>query len=174
MREAPGFIFALREDLKEDKRFLPERAEPLATGYDCRAAQQDRKDIVVSPGEMVKIPLGFRAFCPPGWWYLLHPRSSFFVKKNMHTLTGIIDEAFPLETCLVAQYLPDTKGVTQNLVIKFGDAIGQIIPVRREDMYRIEVSNEDMDKLYANRGAIRTGGIGSTDKMGFYKTGGNR
>ncbi len=174
MKETPRFIFALREDIKEDKRFLPERAEPLATGYDCRACPADRKDIIIRPGETVRIPLGFRVFCPSGWWYLLHPRSSFFAKKHMHSLIGIIDEAFPLETCLIAQYLPTSSTVTQDLVVKFGDPIAQIIPVRREDMDRLEATNSELDEMYKNRGAVRTGGIGSTDKLGFYKTGGDK
>jgi dUTPase len=183
MSGVPVFKFALRQDITEEKQFLPKKGEPDATGYDCRACPTDRKDIEVSPGQMVRIPLGFRTFCPKGWWYTLHPRSSFFIKKNMHALTGIIDETFPLETCLIAQYLPDTKGVTQNLIIKYGDPIAQIIPVRREDMEVVEISNKEIEASYKDRGAVRTGGFGSTDKktefydnridkaIGFYKTG---
>lgn len=162
MNELPTFKFALREDIKDDKRFLPTKAEPLATGWDCRACPNDKKDIVVRPGQMVKIPLGFRCFCPEGWWYSLHPRSSFFMKKDMHSLIGIIDEAFPLETCLVSKYLPERDGITKDLVIKFGDPIAQIIPIRRENMRVYEISNEDIDEEYKNRGAIRAGGFGST------------
>lgn len=173
MNDTPKFLFALREDVKDDKRFLPDRVEPQATGYDCRACPGDRKDIIVRPGQTVRIPLGFRTFCPQGWYYLLHPRSSFFAKKHMHALIGVIDETFPLETCLLAKYLPDANTLTQDLVIKFGDPIAQIVPVRREDMNRIEVSNEEIEKLFKDRGAMRTGGIGSSDK-GFYKTGGDK
>lgn len=171
MAELPVFKFALRPDVIEDKRFLPTKAEPLATGYDVRACPADHKDIIVRPGEVVRIPLGFRAFCPSGWWYILHPRSSFFVKKNMHTLIGIIDEAFPEQAQMISQYLPDAKDLTKNLIIKYGDAIGQIIPVRREEMRCDEITNKDMDDAYIFRGAARTGGFGSTDKIGFYKTG---
>jgi dUTPase len=34
----PQFKFALREDLKDNKEFLPSRAEPLASGWDVKAA----------------------------------------------------------------------------------------------------------------------------------------
>lgn len=162
MNEMPVFKFALREDLEGDNRFLPTKAEPLATGFDVKAAMYDRKDLIIKPFQMVKIPLGFRALCPKGWWYALHPRSSFFMKKYMHSLIGIIDEAFPLETCLVSQYFPNSNEITRDLVIKFGDPIAQIIPIRREEMSVTSISNKEIDEEYKNRGAIRTGGFGST------------
>lgn len=158
----PVFKFALREDLQNDKRFLPTRAEPFATGYDVRAATKDKKDLALRAGQYFKIPLGFRSFCPEGWYYQLHPRSSSFVKKSMHNLVGIIDETFPLECHLVGQYIPDLGLLGTDLVIKFGDPIGQIIPVKRIDAIIEDISNNDMNKLYEMRNAPRTGGIGST------------
>ena len=161
----PVFKFALREDLKDDKQFIPTRAEPLATGWDCRAAQLDRKDLVVRPGEYVKLPLGFRAFCPPGYWYELHPRSSSFVKKYMHCLTGVIDETFPGQLILAFTYIPNvSKSEDNNLIIKFGDPIAQIIPIKRQEMETGEISNEEYEKMLIERNAVRTGGIGSTHK----------
>jgi len=158
----PTFKFALREDLKNDKRFLPTRAEPFALGYDVRAATKDKKDIILRAGQYFKIPLGFRSFCPSGWGYELHPRSSSFAKKSMHNLIGIIDETFPLECQIVGQYIPDLGSLGKDLTIKFGDAIGQIIPVRRQDAIIEDISNEEMDKMFKERNAPRTGGIGST------------
>lgn len=155
----PIFKFALRENIKEDKRFLPTRAEPEATGYDCRAALLNKEPLTLSPGDYFKIPLGFRAFCPPGWYYQLHPRSSSFVKKHMHNLIGIIDETFPLETIFAGQYLPPNE---EKLTINWGDPIAQIIPKRRVDMKVIEISNEEYDNDIKERNAVRTGGIGST------------
>lgn len=175
MNELPVFKFALRADLLEDKRFLPSKAEPFATGYDVKAAQQDRKNIILRSGEYSKIPLGFRAFCPPGWWYKLVPRSSSFAKKGLHALYGTIDETYENELVFACQYIPDVKSLNPDLIIKFGDAIGQIIPVQRIEMEVKEVSNEDYDKLCVSRGALRgAGGFGSTDITGFYKTGNDK
>src|SRR5271165_4919248 len=158
----PTFKFALREDLKNDKRFLPTKAEPFALGYDVRAATKNQGDIVLRAGQYFKIPLGFRSFCPSGWGYELHPRSSSFAKKSIHTLIGIIDETFPLECQIVGQYIPDLSSLGKDLTIKFGDALGQIIPVRRQTAIIEDVSNEEMDRLFKDRNAPRTGGIGST------------
>src|SRR3990167_2191541 len=142
MLETPTFSFALREDLKDEKTFLPCRAEPLATGYDVRAAMPDRKTLVIRPGQYIRIPLGFRAFCPQGWWFKLVPRSSSFAKKSLHALYGVVDEAYPSEVIFAALFLPDICTLGCELKIEFGEAIAQIIPVRRQEMLISEISNE--------------------------------
>jgi dUTPase len=183
----PTYKFALREDLKDEKQFLPTRAEPKATGWDVRAAMQDRKPIVIKPFQQVKIPLGFRSFCPENWWYELKPRSSTFGKKSLHALYGTIDETYEGELVFACQYLPPVEyynwtthsaphgtsypGVKKweeyclknEITINFGDAIGQIIPVERQEMEVIEISNNEYDNNSKERDAVRrTGGFGST------------
>ncbi len=175
----PIYKFALREDLKENKEFLPFKAEKLSTGYDVRASMPDKQPLIIKPFQHVRIPLGFRTFCPEGWWFKLNPRSSTFAKKYLHSLYGVIDESWEGETVLAAQYIPDlsfgdldpntfTKEklyITNysELTINFGDPIAQIIPCLRQEMGVMEVSNEEIDKLYEKRGADRrTGGFGST------------
>jgi dUTPase len=161
--EAPVFRFALRADLIEDKRFLPTRANLSDLGWDVRSAQVDRKDIVLRAGEYFKIGLGFRAFPPNGWGFQIHPRSSSFAKKSMHCLIGNVDEGYnKWEVMFCGQYLPDINALGRDLVIKFGDPIGQIIPIERIDMRVIESSNEELDRLIEKRNDTRTGGIGST------------
>ncbi len=172
----PVYRFALREDLKDDKRFLPTRGEPTASGWDVRAATA----VTLKPLEQAKISLGFRGFCPPGWWYELRPRSSSYAKKNLHALYGVIDETYEGELVFACQYIPSFMHMPMGLVeeedvrrymnsnilsIQVGDAIGQIIPIRREEMTVQEVTNEDYELLCKQRDAIRgAGGFGSTGK----------
>lgn len=155
----PEYKFAIREDLLDDKRFIPTKGEPSATGWDVRAAMQDHADLTLKPGDYFKIPLGFRAFPEEGWWFLLHPRSSSFAKKHLHNLIGIIDEHYNQEVLFAGQYLPE---VPECLVIKFGEPIGQIVPVKRVEMGVLEISNQEYDDLCKRRMAVRTGGFGST------------
>ena len=162
MSSIPKYYFALREDLKDNK-FLPTKGEPFATGWDVRAAQIDRKDIIVRAGQYFKIPLGFRAIPPEGWWFQLHPRSSSFAKKYMHNLIGIIDEHYANEVLFAGQYMPDLNALGNDLVIKFGDPIGQIIPFERIEMEIAQIENEEYDNLCKKRQSIRSGGFGSTD-----------
>jgi len=85
----------------------------------------------------------------------------------MHALIGIIDEHYPNELIFAGQYLPYVdKNLDKDydLLIKFGEAIGQIIPVKRVEMVREETTNEEMDRLLASRESMRIGGFGSTDK----------
>lgn len=180
----PKYLFALREDLKDKPEFLPTRGEPKASGWDVRCAEPD--GIILKPGQKAKIRLGFRGFCPDGWWYELNCRSSSFAKKDLHSLYGKIDECFENELVFAAQYLPQWQLTAAGLVrygdftsiansdlvsnipklrIEFGEAIGQIIPVRRQEMLVEQVSNEEYDKLCKERNGIRgAGGFGSTDK----------
>ncbi len=191
MSKIPEYKFAIREDLSDTKDlFMPTRGEPHASGYDVRAAMLDRKPIVINPGEYFKIPLGFRALPEAGWWFELHPRSSSFVKKYMHNLIGIIDEHYSHEVIFAGQYIPQIENVTdvkhrsdayasdpnynseyqsvnfkaKSLEINFGDAIGQIIPIKRVDMLITNINNKEYDDLCSKRMAVRSGGFGSTDK----------
>jgi len=176
----PTFKFALREDLKNDKRFLPTKAEPMATGWDVSAAIKTQ--YVINPGQWVKIPLGFRMFAPYGWWMELRPRSSTTAKKKMHALYGVLDQDFFGEVIFTAQYIPEeifnleysfyeddkkneAYSYAEKLTIDPGDRIGQIIPVRRQEMIVEEVSNEEYSALAKARGGVRgEGGHGSTGK----------
>lgn len=177
----PQFKFALREDLKDKKEFLPTKGEPKATGWDVRSSD----DLIIKPFEYVKIRLGFRALCPDGWWFEMRPRSSTYTKKNMHALYGVVDETYEGEAIFAAQYIPSLKlsplsivggyvqrsavaydeSMFQTLEIKFGDAIGQMIPVQRQEIEVISLTNEEIDAEYKSRNAIRgAGGFGSTGR----------
>lgn len=167
----PVYKFALREDLKDDLKFLPTRSEDRASGWDVRVALESKDEMVIKPFEYVKIPLGFRAFCPEGFWYELAERSSTFGKKHIHGLYGKIDETFEGYLVFAGQYCPsaDYKSVEDgfeypDLVLKHGEAIGQIIPVKRQEMVVEVCSNSEMEQMYKDRNGVRgAGGFGSSD-----------
>ncbi len=179
MKEMPKFYFALREDLKEEKQFLPTRAHDTDTGYDVRAAMPDRKPLVIRPFQYVKIPLGYRGFLPEGWWYEIKPRSSSFAKKHLHALYGTVDQTFPEEAVFACQYIPPlqygdnwdknwdrvdiNEYINENeLTIQFGEAIAQIIPVKRKEMEVLEWSNDQYNEERKIEKGSRKGGFGST------------
>lgn len=154
----PTFKFAIKEGLSDI--YLPVRGTDKATGWDVRSTER----LLIYPGEYVKISLGFRLFCPAGWWMELRPRSSSFAKKSLHALYGVIDEDYEGNCVFAAQYLPSEMSLG-NLEIQEGEAIGQIIPVRRQEMIVERVTNEEYEKLCKERSASRgAGGFGSTSK----------
>jgi dUTP pyrophosphatase len=159
----PIFRFALVDGLSD--QFLPTKGSERATGWDVRSTE----DLIIKPGEYVKIPLGFRMLAPEGWWLELRPRSSTFAKKYLHALYGVIDEDYEGYCIFAAQYVPHNNGWGwsnyhfSNLEIKAGDAIGQLVPVKRQEMKVERISNEEIEKEYKERNTSRgTGGFGST------------
>jgi len=163
MIEIPNFRFALNEGL--DSSFLPTRGTEKSTGWDVRSAT----NVMIHAGEYAKIDLGFRALCPPGWWLELRPRSSSFAKKNLHVLYGVIDEDYEGKMVFACQFSPNPKdiipGTQLSLSILKGEALGQLVPVRRQEMTVEQVSNEDFDRLCKERAYDRgAGGFGSTGK----------
>jgi deoxyuridine 5'-triphosphate nucleotidohydrolase len=154
----PKFKFLLNDGLSSD--FLPTKATETDTGWDVRSAEE----LIIKPMEYVKIDLGFRMFAPPGWWLELKPRSSSFAKKHLHALYGTIDESYEGPMIFAAQYIPD-RNIHPDLHINKGDAIGQLLPIRRQEMLVEQVTPEEFETLCKQRNAKRgTGGFGSTGK----------
>lgn len=166
MNEIPKFKFAIREDLTGcGTSFLPVRGTERATGWDVRAAFPNKGAHVIRAGKYIKIPLGFRVLPPDGWWLELRPRSSTFGKKQLHCLYGVIDEDYEGECLFACQYLPDISSMGSDLTLEFGEAIGQIIPVKRQEMEVEEATNEQLTAAYQARNAKRgVGGFGSTGR----------
>jgi dUTP pyrophosphatase len=155
--KVPTFKFAINEGLSDI--YLPVRGTDKATGWDVRSTER----LLINPREYVKISLGFRMFCPPGWWMELRPRSSSFTKKSLHALYGVIDEDYEGQCIFAGQYIP--HDYSNGLEIQEGEAIGQIIPVKRQEMIVERVTNEEYEKLCKERSASRgSGGFGSTSR----------
>ena len=155
----PEFKFALTEGLGNE--YLPRKGTPLATGWDVRAALSSSQSL--KAGQYIKIPLGFRVFAPAGFWLELRPRSSSFIKKQLHSLYGVIDQDYRGLVSYCAQYIPDASSLCGDLVINPGDAIGQIIPVIRQEMDVVAISNEEFDLLCEKQGTFRnSAGFGTT------------
>lgn len=173
----PVFKFALNENLKEacekhnkltgesltPENFLPTKADPEATGFDVRCAVLGGLDL--KPECFLKIPLGIKMFAPAGWWLELRPRSSSMLKKHLHALYGVIDETFEHEMMFVAQYIPDACSIlsaSSPRKVEFGERIGQLVVVKRQEMTVEAVSAEEYKELCKARNAVRAGGFGSS------------
>lgn len=172
----PRYTFALREGLENEDQFIPSRSEPLATGWDVRAAWNNKVSREIKFFEYVKIPLGIHCFCPQGWWFELKPRSSTFGNKNFHTLYGTIDETYEGELLFSGQFIPNmvfqdeqkkildiTSWMNQTLTIEFGEKIAQIVPVKRVEIETESCSLQELQSKFKQRNASRgSGGFGST------------
>lgn len=159
-KETPKYLFALREDIKDDKRFLPTRATSRSAGWDVACAFENHASYIVLPGEYVKIPLGLRCIPPEGYWLEMRPRSSTFVKKHMHALYGVVDNDYRGFLYFCATYNGPVP-----LTLEFGEKIGQAVVVKMKEMEISEVSNDKFDELCQQEDNERQErGFGSTDK----------
>ena len=175
--ETPNFYFALRPEIQElcqknesgikAESFIPTKAHPEDTGYDVRCAVPG--GVALLPGCYVKIPLGLRVFAPAGWWLELRPRSGTFVKHHIGALYGVIDEAYENELIFAGKYDPDACQLLSGSgpkVIDFGERIGQLLPVKRQNMNCLTASNEELDAYYASRASSRgTSGFGGSGRF---------
>lgn len=160
MKETPEFKFLVCEGL--DSSFIPTRCDPFATGWDVKAA----KTVEMFKHKTSLIPLGIKCFAPKNYWLELRPRSSTFGKLNLHALYGVIDESYEGELLFACSWMPDTNFAFNAVtVIEKGTRLGQLVPVRRQEMLVSEVSAEEFDTLCKERGMNRgAGGFGSTGK----------
>ena len=123
---------------------LPSRAHETDGAYDVYLVE----DAVVAPGQAVRLPLGFAAAIPDGYYARLTGRSStqFFIRE------GLIDSGYRGEWRIAAQNL-----APEPLSLKAGDRIGQLVLHRV-----IDITWEETETLpESDRG---TGGFGSTGR----------
>lgn len=129
---------------------LPCRGSKYSSGYDFKAI----RDIVIKPGEIVKIPTGYKVSFPSDEFLMIVVRSSMGFKYNvrMCNQVGIIDSDYynnsnnegHIFVCL------QNEG-TEEYVIRKGTAYCQGI------FLKYLTCGEEVEK-------VRDGGIGSTDR----------
>ena len=123
---------------------LPSRAHETDGAYDVYLVE----DATVESGEAMRLPLGFAAAIPDGYFARLTGRSStqFFIRE------GLIDSGYRGEGRIAVQNLSG-----EPLALKAGDRIGQLVLQRV-----IDVEWEETAELPASdRGAK---GFGSTGR----------
>lgn len=131
---------------------LPKRATKGSAGYDFYAPF----DIMLKPGETIKIPTGIRLSMEDGWVLKIYPRSGlgFKYRLQLNNTVGIIDSDY---------YFSDNEGhimikITNDsnegktVEVKKGDGFAQGIFVEYGITFDDDVSEE------------RNGGFGSTTK----------
>ncbi|MBR3228356.1 MAG: dUTP diphosphatase [Erysipelotrichaceae bacterium] len=141
-------ILGIGEDLY-DEIILPKRATRGSAGYDFSSPV----DILIRPGEMVKIPSGIRAFIEEGYVLNIYPRSSLGFKYQMTlaNTTGIIDADYYNARNEGHIIIALVNRGDRDIAIKKGERFVQGIFLRFYTAEEEEVKTE------------RTGGFGSSN-----------
>ncbi len=144
--------FSKNADEVYDNLKLPKRATKGSAGYDFYMPF----DIILKPGESIKIPTGIRVKIDEGWVLKLYPRSGlgFKFRLQLNNTVGIIDSdyfASDNEGHIFAKVTNDSNE-NKTIELKAGDAFMQGVFVE----FGITL-DDDAD-------GVRNGGFGSTGK----------
>ena len=131
---------------------LPKRATTGRAGYDFFAPV----DLVLAPGETIKIPTGVRVWMEQDWVLKCYPRSGlgFKYRLQLNNTVGIIDSDYynsDNEGHIFAKLTNDSNE-DKTVTVHAGEGFMQGIFVQ----YGITVDDE--------ASAVRNGGFGSTTK----------
>src|SRR3954466_14962317 len=125
------------------------RCSDGAMQWDQSTAPESR--LILQPGQMALVPLGFRARLPVGIEAQVRPRSGAAFKKGLHVANspGTIDCDFPDEWMV-----PVRNGGAGTLIVEHGERIAQVV------LARYEVIPFTVGAVSAT--TSRAGGFGST------------
>ena len=130
---------------------LPRRKTKYSAGYDICSL----KDYVVKPGEVLKIPTGFKYISPCDEMFMIVIRSSLGYKYNIRLVNqvGIIESDYYNNESNEGHVMVKIQNEgNENFIIKEGDAVAQGIFVK---FYTVDDEEEIK--------SIRKGGFGSTN-----------
>lgn len=122
--EAPESTLKIK--LLSETATPPNRATPLAAGYDCCAdlGPGEHEAAIIPPGGQAMIGLGFAMEPPAGWTGFLLPRSGLGTKKGvvLANTVGLIDEDYRQEVMACIK-----NNGKEHLFINHGERICQLV-----------------------------------------------
>lgn len=147
--------------LYPDAQLLTRSHAPDA-GADLYAYLPDELQIILEPGERQLIGTGIAMDIPEGFAGFVHPRSGTAVKTGLSIVNspGTIDAGYTGELKIgLINTNPSTGRLTDDIIIKHGQRIGQLIIQRVETPPIVEITVEELRATNTKRGAA---GFGST------------
>ena len=131
---------------------LPTKGSDAAAGYDAYACLDE--DVIIMPGENIKIGTGIAVEFPDDCWMGIYARSGLAAKRGLRpaNCVGVIDPDYRGEI-IVALYNDSNETQT----ISHGDRIAQLIITKKEDWNIVETNI--LKETYRD-----AGGFGSTGR----------
>lgn len=131
---------------------LPRRATSGSAGYDFFSTC----DVMLQPGESVKIPTGIRVRMEEGWVLMLYPRSGLGYRYRMQLVNtvGVIDSDY---------YGSDNEGHIQ-IKITNDSREGKVLQIKTGEAFAQGVFTEYGITVDDDAIGTRNGGFGSTSR----------
>jgi len=131
---------------------LPRRATSGSAGYDFFSTC----DLVLQPGESVKIPTGIRARMEEGWVLMIYPRSGlgFRYRMQLANTVGVIDSDY---------YGSDNEGHIQ-IKITNDSRDGKVLQLKTGEAFAQGIFTEYGITVDDEAVSTRNGGFGSTSR----------
>ena len=149
-----GFDNLDEKEIKElyDSLMLPKRATKGSAGYDFFSPF----DIILKPGETIKIPTGIRAYMEENYVLKLYPRSGlgFKYRLQLNNTVGIIDSDYYYSDNEGHIFAKITNDSNENKTVEIKKGTGFMQGIFVE--YGITFDDDTK--------SIRNGGFGSTTK----------
>ena len=141
------YVEVIREDVE-----LPKYAHDGDAGMDIRAAV----DVVINALDTVVVPTGLKIAIPDGYEIQVRPRSGLSLKTALRipNSPGTIDSGYRDKLGIIVH----NSHTKDNLEIKKGDRIAQIVLNKYEQINLVRVDKNQLDKIGHNR----DGGFGSS------------
>ena len=161
-----------------DNAIIPTKAYPTDSGFDLYASE----DVIIEPGETIKVPTGIAVELPPGYELQVRPRSGISLRTKLRVVLGTVDSGFRGEIGVIvdniaedscgneSQYLTYIDGLdyrtdgemypNDTYLIRKGDRIAQLViqPIPTVEAYEVKGELSETDR--------GQGGFGSTGVRG--------
>lgn len=93
-----------------DAAVIPQYAHEYDAGFDLVATS----DVIVEPGETVKVPTGLAFELPPGYEMQIRPRSGISAKTKLRVVLGTIDSTYRGEVGVIVDNIAQTVPTVQD------------------------------------------------------------
>lgn len=160
-----------------DNAIIPTKAYPTDSGFDLYASE----DVIIEPGETIKVPTGIAVELPPGYELQVRPRSGITLRTKLRVQLGTVDSNYRGEIGVIVdniapedldgmpcEYfalsienkpLPEYKSnfIEGTYIIRKGDRIAQLVIQPIPSVKAYEVKGELSKTERGDRGFGSTG-----------------
>lgn len=110
-----------------DAAIIPQYAHEYDAGFDLVATE----DVIVEPGETVKVPTGLAFELPPGYEMQIRPRSGITLKTKLRVQLGTVDCGYTGEVGVIVDNIAQKTYTTEDF--RFNEEVDYVVKTIAND-----------------------------------------